>query len=112
MARRWMRCVHGADVEPPMLGCAPALAAWQRGAAQHMHATATVAVRLEPALTAIWTSSPFHPASMQAAAFFGVQPTMWQPDVGHDLMLDAGWRQVADGLLAWLSADAQQEGRS
>lgn len=41
-------------------------------------------------------------AHMQAAAFFGVQPTFWQAHVGHDVMLDAGWHQVAQGLLAWL----------
>ena len=73
-------------------------------------ATLTLAC-LPPALLSPLAPST-HALSLQAAAFFGVQPTIWQPGVGHDVMLDAGWRQVADGLLAWLDRRAAAEGGS
>ena len=28
------------------------------------------------------------------------------PDRGHSLAIDSGWREVADGVLAWLKAQS------
>ena len=41
------------------------------------------------------------PAVEELARHFGVQPTIW-PNMGHDVMLDAGSEMVAAELDAWL----------
>ncbi len=44
----------------------------------------------------------FTPAEVEAtAAAYGTEPVMFS-GMGHDMMLEAGWRDVADAILAWL----------
>lgn len=44
----------------------------------------------------------FHPAEIEATArAYGTQAIMF-PDMAHDLMLEPGWQQVADSIIAWL----------
>jgi len=44
----------------------------------------------------------FTPAEIAAtAAAYGTEPVMFA-DMGHDMMLELGWRNVADSILAWL----------
>jgi non-heme chloroperoxidase len=45
------------------------------------------------------------PASQaeQAASYFGTQAEVF-PDMGHLMMLEAGWQQVADRIITWMRA--------
>jgi len=44
----------------------------------------------------------FTPAEIAATAVaYGTEPVM-MPDMGHDMMLESGWQDVADTILQWL----------
>ena len=51
----------------------------------------------------------FTPVEVAAtAAAYGTEPVMFE-DMGHDMMLEAGWRDVADAVLAWLDTLPRDE---
>ena len=45
----------------------------------------------------------FHPSEIEATArAYGTQATLF-PDMAHDMMLEPGWRNVAQAIRKWLS---------
>ncbi len=46
------------------------------------------------------------PLVTRTAQFYGTQARLF-PQMGHAMMLEMGWQQVADGILAWLEEECQ-----
>jgi len=61
-------------------------------------------VQLQPLVLGAAKDALFTPDEVQAAArAYGTQAEIF-PDMAHEMMLEAGWRAVADRILDWLRA--------